>query len=282
MTALSVVIGVTAVAGVQAGCSSGGSAPSAPSSGGGEPAVQSGVGAPGSSEGSGGSTGTIGLSLTLPGGDQVNSVTYTLTSSTATTLASGTVTTSNSQSINFQIGGIPVGSGDSVRLNATSLAGAMCAGSASGINITARGSTSVIVQMLCTSPGSDAGNLYVTAATSYCGTWTSLSSGSNGSEVFVGQTITLTATATGSAPGNLGYTWSQSSDAGVIGMLGASQTEDAGTSNTNTFMCTAPGTATITVVVDDGPVPDGGSCPANLSTVTTTVVCDPNPANDGG
>src|SRR5215469_10717164 len=55
-------------------------------------------------------TGTIGLSLTLPGGAQVNSVTYTLLNSggTPVTLVSapnpGTVNVSNSASIQFLLG----------------------------------------------------------------------------------------------------------------------------------------------------------------------------------
>jgi len=271
------IAGATAV-----GCSSGQT--QAPSSG------ASGIGALEAPAGNEvGGVGTIGLALVLPGGDQINSVTYTLTNGTDGGLISlptaanpGTVATSNSQSIDFQIGGIPAGSGDSITLSAVTTQGATCHGSATGITITARGSQSVTIQMLCTTPGGEAGNLFVTGATSYCGTWTALSSGSNGTEVYVGQTITLTATATGVAPASLGYTWSQASEAGVIGTFGATQSEAAGPSDSNTFTCTAPGTTTVTVVVDDGPLPDGGACPANLNTVSATVICDPNPANQGG
>jgi hypothetical protein len=44
------------------------------------------------------------------------------------------------------------------------------------------------------------------------------------------------------------------------------------------FLCTGPGTTTVTLVVDDGPQ-DAGVCPTNLTTTTTTVICDAYPSN---
>jgi len=282
MLGLSVLLGTSALGAWQVSCSDNGSGPSSTAASFGD------KGAVGIPSGERNDTGTIGLALVLPGGDQLNSVTYRLTNSSGVTITlptapnPGTVPTNNSQSIEFQLGGVPAGTGYTIALSATTVAGATCQGSATGVTITARASTNVTIQLLCSSPGSDGGNLFVTGSTSYCGTWTALSTGSNGSEVLVGQTMTLTVTANGEAPGSLGYTWSQSSEGGAIGTFGSTQSEDAGPSDTNTFTCTAPGTATITVVVDDGPVPDGSACPSNLSTVATTVVCDPIPANDGG
>ena len=96
----------------------------------------------------------------------------------------------------------------------------------------------------------------------------------------MGFSVQITAAATGPDPNNLGYTWSvSSSDAGVIGVLGQTQDEAAGPTDTVPFLCTAPGTATITVTIDDGPVADGGVCPSNLTTTSTTVTCDAVPAN---
>jgi hypothetical protein len=246
------------------------------------------VGAPGKSSGE---TGKLGLKLSLPDGDSINSVTFTLTNSAGADIAlsvpnPGTVATNNSASIDFQLGGVPVGTGDSITLSATTPGGATCTGSATGITIAAHTTTNVSVNLLCSTPVADSGNLYVTGNVSYCGTWTGLSSGSNGTEAYVGESITLNVTATGANPNNLGYTWSQSpSGAAAIGVLGvtnglgASSDEGVGPFDATTFLCTAPGTATITVVVDDGPVPAGLTCPASLSTVTTTVTCDPYPAN---
>jgi hypothetical protein len=284
-----ITLGVAAIGsacGVAVGCSGDGtstgtssSSPAAPTAG--EPGVVT----PGSAA-SEGDTGVVGLSLTLPGGDQINSVTYTLLNSGGTVIPlavpnPGTVTTNNSSSIQFQIGGIPAGSGDSITLTATTLAGATCQGSATSITIAPRATTNVIVQMVCSLPGVDAGNLFVTGATSYCGTWTSLSS--TLSEVNVGESLVLTATATGLNPTNLGYTWTMSNPIGAFGAttggVGAQgQDEGVGPSDPMQFMCTAPGTTTVTLVVDDG-ANDAGACPANLTTVTTTVVCDAVPIN---
>jgi len=252
-----------------------------------------GTGSPTGTAASGvGGVGTIGLALMLPGGDQVNSVTYTLTNGGDGGLVSlpspnpGTVTTSASQSIDFQIGGVPAGTGDSITLSATTLGGSTCQGSASGITVTAQATQNITVQMICTTPGLDAGNLYVTGLTSYCGTWTSLSSGANGSEVYVGESIVLTATATGENPSNLGYTWTMSNPIGAFGAIQTDggvgtpgQDEGVGPSDPMSFLCTSPGTTTITLVVDDGPIPDGGSCSTTLNTITTTVTCDAYPAN---
>jgi len=233
-------------------------------------------------------TGKIGLALTLPGGDVINSFTYTLTNSSGAliTLPSpnpGTVNASNSASIDFQLGGIPAGTGDTITLAATTVNGAQCQGSATGIGIAAGTTTSVMVPMLCSAPGADAGNLFVTGTPSYCGTVTALASGSTGSETFVGESVLLIANATGLNPNSLGYTWTMSNPIGAFGATvngvgSQGQDEAVGTSDTMQFLCTAPGTTTITLVVDDGPLPDGGVCPSNLSTTTATVICDPYPS----
>ena len=235
----------------------------------------------------GGDVGTLGFALTLPGGAVLSSVTYDLLTSSSTPVSlpnapnPGTVNVSNSASIEFQLGGVPAAIGDSISLTASIVGGGSCQGSASGINVAAGGTTNVTVQMLCSLPGQDAGNLFVNGTASYCGTWTSLSTTS--SEVYVGESIVLTATATGANPGNLGYTWTMSNPIGAFGAtsggVGAQgQDEGVGPSDPMQFLCTAPGTTTITVVVDDGPN-DAGTCPTNLTTTTTTVLCDAAPSN---
>jgi hypothetical protein len=240
---------------------------------------------PTSSPGDG--AGTVGFALMLPGGAAISSVTYDLLTSSGTpvTLPSapnpGTVNEGNSASIDFQLGGVPAATGDSISLTASVTGGGTCQGSASGINVTAGHTTNVTVQMLCSVPGQDAGNLFVTATASSCGTWTSLSSTS--SEVYVGESLVLTATATGLSPSNLGYTWTMGNPIGAFGAtaggVGAQgQDEAVGPSDPMQFMCTAPGTTTITMVVDDG-AQDAGTCPANLTTLTTTVICDAAPSN---
>jgi Calcineurin-like phosphoesterase len=101
--------------------------------------------------------------------------------------------------------------------------------------------------------------------------------------VYVGESLVLTATATGPNPGGLGYTWTMSNPIGAFGAttggVGAQdQDENAGPSDPMQFLCTAPGTTTVTVVVDDGSQ-DAGVCPTSQTTETTTVVCDAVPSN---
>ncbi len=213
--------------------------------------------------GPGGDVGTVGLALTLPGGVLVSSVTYDLLNSSGTPVMlpnapnPGTVNVSHSAAIAFQLGGVPAATGDSISLTASLTGGGTCQGSASGINITAAGKTTVTVLMLCSLPGQDGGSLFVNGTASYCGTWTSLSSTS--SEVYVGESLVLTAGATGPNPSGLGYTWTMSNPIGAFGAtaggVGAQgQDEGVGPSDPMQFMCTAPGTTTITMVVDDGPI----------------------------
>jgi len=130
--------------------------------------------------------------------------------------------------------------------------------------------------------GGDSGTL-----ASYCGAWKSLTSalpsGTTGNETSVGESILLTATATGLNPNSLGYTWTMSNPIGAFGATvngvgSQGQDEAAGTSDIMQFLCTAPGTTTVTLAVDDGPPPDGGACSPNLSTTTATVICDAYPS----
>jgi hypothetical protein len=125
--------------------------------------------------------------------------------------------------------------------------------------------------------GGDGGTL-----ASYCGAWTSLSSSTSG-ETSVGESILLTAAATGVDPNSLGYTWTMSNPIGAFGgttngVGSQGQDEAAGPSDIMQFMCTAPGTTTVTLIVDDGALPDGGACSTNLSTTTTSITCDPYPS----
>ncbi len=116
------------------------------------------------------------------------------------------------------------------------------------------------------------------ASPSYCGVWTELSASTT--EAFVGTTLTLSATATGTVPASLGYTWTQSpqTDGGAVGLFGAAQDEAAGPSDAMSFLCTSPGTTTVTLTVDDGPIPDGGACPTSATTVSINLTCNAAPA----
>jgi hypothetical protein len=121
------------------------------------------------------------------------------------------------------------------------------------------------------------GNPYFDGSPGACGAWTSISV--SASQAKVGDTVTLSATAAGATPDNLGYTWTQAAtDGGTIGALGAPSDEAVGPLDVMTFLCTSPGTATIALTVDDGQ--DGGGCDPHLTTTSTTVTCVAPPTNE--
>ena len=130
--------------------------------------------ADGDASGGSASSGTLGFTLALPGGAVVSSVTYNLVDSSHTAVglqAAPNPGTANVSGAAFQLGGVPAATGDSVSLTASVSGGGTCQGSASGISVTAGGTTNVTVNMLCSLPGQDAGNLFANS----CATWTSLS-----------------------------------------------------------------------------------------------------------
>ena len=192
--------GTAAAGAVQVGCSSN---PSSPTAGGGStPATTP------SPDG----VGTVGAKLTLPGGVQVNSVSWTLTgpNGASTVVQTGTVDVSKSLSASFQIGNIAPANGYAVALAATSVDGTTtCAGSAQ-FNVTARTTTSVSVNLQCNAATSEAGSAIVTGTPYECGQWGSVSA--SPLETGVGGTVALSAQATGPNPGNaLTYGWSAGS-----------------------------------------------------------------------
>jgi hypothetical protein len=127
------------------------------------------------------------------------------------------------------------------------------------------------------SDGGSGGNPYYDGSPGPCGAWTSISTSAG--QANVGDTITLNATAAGTTPDSLGYTWTQAtSDGGTIGAMGALSDEAVGTSDVMTFLCTSPGTATITLTVDDAQ--DSGTCDPHLTTTTTTVTCVEPPTDE--
>jgi phospholipase C len=210
-------------------------------------------------------TGAVGMQLTLPGGEQINVVNWTITgpNNAATVVQSGSVNVQNSQSISFLVGGIPPGTNYNVTLSATSTDGMVtCSGSAQ-FSTSARTTTNVAVQLQCSGPVSEAGSVQVNGITYNCAAWGSVSA--NPSEVIVGNSIALSATATGPNPAALTYAWSAPSGSGTF------DTPNAATAN---FTCGAAGQVALALTVADGPVPDGGTCNPSLATTTVQVQCD--------
>jgi phospholipase C len=242
-------IGAATVATAQIGCSQ------APD-GHGSP-VEPGSHAP--SEG----TGSVGLKLTLPGGAQINSISWTITgpSGASTVIQSGTVNVQNSTGINFVVGGIPAGTGYSIALTGASTNGSVtCVGSAT-FSITARTTTSVAVPLQCNTAPGQAGTVSVTATTYNCATINSVTA--NPSETTVGNSIAVSGAAT--APNASGITYAWSAPTGSFSAPNSAQTN---------FTCGTTGNVTLTLTTTDGPLPAGSSCNAALSTTTVQVVCD--------
>jgi hypothetical protein len=210
-------------------------------------------------------TGTVGAQLTLPSGALINTVNYTLTNGTNT--LSGSVNVAAATSISFVIPNVPVGTGYTVTLTAVSTDGSVsCAGSSGTFNVLARQTTNVNVQLVCTSSGGgDAGSVVVNGSLDFCATWNTIVA--LPSTASTGGSVSLTAAGSAPTPASLTFAWSAPS--GTIS--GATQ---SGTTDTATFTCPAtPGVVTVTVVLSDGALPDGGSCPAADTTATVNVTC---------
>jgi acid phosphatase len=203
------------------------------------------------------------MQLTLPNGSQLSTISWTITgpNGASTVVQSGSVNVTNSQTINFTIGGIPAGSNYRIALTGTSTDNKVtCAGSAT-FSVTARKTTNVSVLMSCTSPGADAGSVAVSGTPFNCATVTSI--GASPSEVILGAPVALSSLATGPNPSALTYSWSAPSGS----------FDNPNSPNPN-FTCSVGGAVTLTLTVADGPVPSGGMCDPTLSTSTIAITCD--------
>jgi hypothetical protein len=232
----------------QVGCSSG------------APGGESSVGSPPSGAGSQAEVGEVGFKLTLPGGETVNTVNYTITGPNGFTL-SNSVSVQNSTTISFSVGGIPVGTGYSVTISGTSVDGTVtCSGSAT-FSIVAQTTTTVTDTLQCNATVPEAGAVSVTAPTYACASIFQGSISASPTETTLGGTIALAATAAAANAGALTYTWSASPGG----------TFSAPSSAATNFTCTTPGQVTVTVTVGDGAVPDGSpACSAVSATVPVT------------
>jgi len=246
------VVGATSIAAAEVGCSSNGASREP---GGSSPA---GPGAPATDD-----TGSVGMRLTLEGGQTVNSVNWTVTgpNGASTVVQTGTVALGNSQTISFLIGGIPPGNGYTITLSGTSTDGTVvCSGSVQ-FNTTPRTTTNISVTLQCNAAPSDAGSALVNGSTYSCASVNTVTA--IPSETTVGQSVAVTGAANGPTPSALTYAWSAT--------RGTFDTPGAASAN---FTCTAVGPVTLTLTVGDGPVDDGGACDAGLSTQSFQVQCD--------
>jgi hypothetical protein len=213
-------------------------------------------------------TGSIHLALTLPGGESIAQVAWAISGPNAvsTLLTSGSETV-NALAVNFLVGSIPAASGYRVTLSGSSSTGVTCTGGAN-FNVTARETTTVAVAMACSSaPAGSVGTL-VNGETYDCAALTGVTA--SPTTLSVGGSVTLTAMADAPSTANLTYAWSAPS--GSFSSTSSPQ---------SSFQCTAPGTVPLTVVVADGPLPDGAVCNPATTTMTITITCT-GVASDGG
>jgi hypothetical protein len=239
-----------AVAGQQVGCSSDSRSPG---------------GAPSTSA----ADGTLGMSLTIPGGELLSTVSYTITgpNGASTLVAQGVVNVQNSLALNFEVGGIPSGTGYTIALAGTTTDGlSTCSGSAT-FSVSSRTTTNVTANLLCAQGVPDAGSVAVGGQLYACANANFVTA--IPSETAVGTAVSLTGAANGPNAAALTYTWS--APTGAFSAPNAASTS---------FTCTSPGPVTVTLTVSDGPVPATASCNPATASTTVQIVCDP--AMDAG
>jgi hypothetical protein len=243
-------------------------------------------------------TGSVGFNYTIPGGEHISNVTYTLSNAAHT--YTGTVNVGASSVISFVIPAVLAGTGYTLTISGTSDDGLVsCTGSyGTGVSdagqnngapftVGARSTTTVNVQLVCidTANGQQ-GSVIVNGQASCCATWDTINA--NPSQALTtapGNTSQLTGNASGPCDGdagagvNLNCTWTVITGTGTV----TATTTDGHGNFFSTFTCPASGeTDTLQLYCTDGPLPDGGFCPANLSTGTTTVTCGTIPCQGVG
>ena len=203
--------------------------------------------------------GSIGLALQA-GGVTLSSVSFTIVGNGFS--KSGSINVANSTLISTVVGGIPAGNGYSIALSASdaSNSAVVCAGSAS-FNITAGATSSAQVRMQCKVPPKT-GSVLVNGSLNVCPVIDSLSV--DPAETTVGNSVNLSATGSDAdkAPSALSYNWT--SNGGTL----------TGVTTANAALkCTAVGSVTVSLTVNDGDCSD---------TLTQTVTCSPAASGNGG
>jgi hypothetical protein len=223
------------------GCSGSGGAPSAPP----------GSNAPGVEH-----TGSAGLTVQIAPGVVINTVTWTITNAGTAFSESGTVGVGSSNTVSFQVGGLPTGPGYAATLTAQTADGSLtCSGSAP-FAVASNSTTAVHLALYCSGAAPDAGSAAFTATTQVCANVNSLSA--SPTEASPGSAISLAATASaGSVP--VVFAW----------------TATAGTFSDPTvaapvFTCpAAPAQVTVTVTVS----PSAAGC-ATQTSDSVAIDCD--------
>ena len=201
-------------------------------------------------------TGTIGMELQIAPGVTINAVNWTIANATSGFSKTGSVTVRFSNTISFQAGAIPAGTGYTITLSATSVDGAFtCTGSA-GFDITAGATSLVSLTLNCSTAPAGQGTVVVGGNTQICANLDSVSA--SPLETEVGTPINLAATGSaGSVP--VSFSWMASAGSFDNALIA-----------TPVFTCPAtPGPVTITVTVS----PSSATC-NTVTSQTVTVNCD--------
>jgi hypothetical protein len=209
-------------------------------------------------------TGTIRLSLTLPGGTTLSTVSWTILSGT-TLVASGTANAGNGPTVSFVVTALAAGS-YTIHITSASIDGSVTCAGTGAFAIVARQTSQATVNLECETPRADAGSVVVNGTLNECATVQSIAA--TPTEVIAGGSVTLTATATAPNPGGITYQWSAPS-----GTFGSPN------SATTTFTNATAGPVQVTLQVGDGPVASGFVCDSSLDTASQTLTFDPI---DGG
>jgi len=205
-----------------------------------------------------GDVGSVGLSLTTTGGTTITAASYVITGPQGFA-KSGTINVAQSSVLSATVGGLPVGSGYSITLTATSTdAQTNCAGSAT-FDVVARQVAAVGVPLSCHEAPRN-GSVLVNGVVNSCPVIDDVSA--SPAEVAVGSSVALVTSAhDGDAgPQPLGYHWSATSG-----------TFSDASSPSPSFACGAVGSATLTLTVSDGD--PSADCAA---TANVAVTCSPN------
>jgi hypothetical protein len=202
-----------------------------------------------------GDVGTVGFELQIAPGVTINTISWIVANGGTGFSQSGTVNVQNSNTIRFQVGGVPAGTGYTITLNATTVGGAFTCSGSTMFAVNAGMTTSVSLTLTCQANGNGSGTVVVSGSTAVCATITGLSV--LPLETTVNSTIALSATA---IAGSLAPTFAWTATAGTF---------DNAASATPVFTCPAtPGTVTITLAVS----PTASTC--TTATQTVEVVCD--------
>ncbi len=260
--------------------------------------------------------GEVGLALTLPGGEHISTLTYTLSGGPVP--MNGTYNISATTALSFTIGSVPAGSGYRLALKATTDdANITCSypaadqllTSETAFSVLNRTTTTVNVNLQCVNnAGLDSGNVVINATQSVCPVWNTIvanplnitlplganvdsgTGSSAGSTAFFpnqgvavaaqlndGNSLVLVGSATAPNAGALAFNWTSSG--GTISAAAGTldpNSTDAGTTNQTIFTC-PPAPTPSSVITVTLTLSDGADASGCDANLTTgTVTIDCN------